>query len=97
MRQAGSGRGWWNGSVELTRRNSLTFRWLNFTQFVQEAVLQDLLRHEIVTEKFGGDTLAVQISALYGRGLDKLQVFFQMIFTNLFFVFLRRQFCSKPN
>jgi translation initiation factor IF-2 len=37
-------------------------------------VLNDLLHHDIVPEKFGGDTLVVEISALYGRGIDKVQV-----------------------
>jgi len=37
-----------------------------------DRVLQELLQHEIVTEKFGGDTLAVEVSALRKTGLDKL-------------------------
>ena len=35
-------------------------------------VLTDLLQHEIVTETHGGDTLAVEVSALKKTGLDKL-------------------------
>jgi len=35
-------------------------------------VLTDLLQHEIVTEAHGGDTLAVEVSALKKTGLDKL-------------------------
>jgi translation initiation factor IF-2 len=35
-------------------------------------VLTDLLQHEIITEEHGGDTLAVQVSALKKTGLDKL-------------------------
>jgi len=35
-------------------------------------VLTDLLQHEIVTEQHGGDTLAVEVSALKRTGLDKL-------------------------
>jgi translation initiation factor IF-2 len=35
-------------------------------------VLTDLLQHEIVTEMHGGDTLAVEVSALKKTGLDKL-------------------------
>ena len=35
-------------------------------------VLTDLLQHEIVTEQHGGDTLAVEVSALKKTGLDKL-------------------------
>ncbi|KAI3415695.1 hypothetical protein GPALN_005287 [Globodera pallida] len=38
-----------------------------------ERIRHDLLHHEIVTENFGGDTLSVELSALYGRGIDKLQ------------------------
>ena len=34
--------------------------------------LTDLLQHEIVTEAHGGDTLAVEVSALKKTGLDKL-------------------------
>ena len=34
--------------------------------------LTDLLQHEIVTEQHGGDTLAVEVSALKKTGLDKL-------------------------
>ena len=41
---------------------------------LQENVLHDLLHHGIVPEQFGGDTLVVQISALHGQGIDKLQV-----------------------
>jgi translation initiation factor IF-2 len=35
-------------------------------------VLTDLLQHEIVTEQHGGDTLAVEVSALKKTGLEKL-------------------------
>jgi translation initiation factor IF-2 len=35
-------------------------------------VLTDLLQHEIVTEAHGGDTLAVEVSALKRTGLDQL-------------------------
>ncbi|MBY0563571.1 MAG: translation initiation factor IF-2 [Hyphomonadaceae bacterium] len=35
-------------------------------------VLTDLLQHEVVTEEHGGDTLAVQVSALKKTNLDKL-------------------------
>lgn len=35
-------------------------------------VLTDLLQHEIVTEAHGGDTLAMEVSALKKTGLDKL-------------------------
>jgi translation initiation factor IF-2 len=35
-------------------------------------VLTDLLQHEIITEAHGGDTLAVEVSALEKTGLDKL-------------------------
>lgn len=35
-------------------------------------VLSELLQYEVVTEEFGGDTLAVQVSALKKTGLDKL-------------------------
>jgi translation initiation factor IF-2 len=35
-------------------------------------VLTELLQHEIVTEAHGGDTLAVEVSALKKTGLDKL-------------------------
>ena len=34
--------------------------------------LTDLLQHEIITEAHGGDTLAVEVSALKKTGLDKL-------------------------
>jgi translation initiation factor IF-2 len=35
-------------------------------------VLTDLLQHEVITEAHGGDTLAVEVSALKKTGLDKL-------------------------
>ncbi|MDA9929883.1 translation initiation factor IF-2 [Alphaproteobacteria bacterium] len=36
-------------------------------------VRSDLLQHEIITEEFGGDVLCVDVSALNGQGLDKLE------------------------
>ena len=36
-------------------------------------VRSDLLQHEIITEDFGGDILAVNVSAHTGEGLDKLE------------------------
>ena len=33
----------------------------------------DLLQHEIITEDFGGDVLCVDVSALTGMGLGKLE------------------------
>ena len=36
-------------------------------------VRDDLLQHEIITEDFGGDVLCVDVSALTGQGLDKLE------------------------
>jgi translation initiation factor IF-2 len=36
-------------------------------------VKNELLQHEVVVEDFGGDTLAVPISAKTGEGLDKLE------------------------
>jgi translation initiation factor IF-2 len=36
-------------------------------------VRSDLLQHEIITEDFGGDVLCVDVSALTGMGLDKLE------------------------
>jgi translation initiation factor IF-2 len=36
-------------------------------------VRSDLLKHEIITEDFGGDVLCVDVSALTGMGLDKLE------------------------
>ncbi|GIR33100.1 MAG: hypothetical protein CM15mP46_0950 [Alphaproteobacteria bacterium] len=33
----------------------------------------DLLQHEIITEDFGGDVLCVDVSAVTGVGLDKLE------------------------
>ncbi len=36
-------------------------------------VKNELLQHEIQVEEFGGDTLAVEVSALKGTGLDKLE------------------------
>jgi len=38
-----------------------------------EKVRQDLLRHELVVESMGGDVLDVEVSALKGTGLDKLE------------------------
>ncbi|MED5304830.1 MAG: translation initiation factor IF-2 [Pseudomonadota bacterium] len=38
-----------------------------------QRVRNDLLQHEIITEGFGGDVLCVDVSALTGRGLDKLE------------------------
>jgi translation initiation factor IF-2 len=38
-----------------------------------QRVRNDLLSHEIVTEDFGGDVLAVDVSAHTGMGLDKLE------------------------
>ena len=36
-------------------------------------VRNDLLQHEIITEDFGGDVLCVDVSAITGQGLDKLE------------------------
>ena len=36
-------------------------------------VRNDLLQHEIITEEYGGDVLCVDVSALSGQGLDKLE------------------------
>ena len=36
-------------------------------------VRNDLLQHEIITEDFGGDVLCVDVSAVTGQGLDKLE------------------------
>ncbi|HEY0522498.1 MAG TPA: translation initiation factor IF-2 [Stellaceae bacterium] len=38
-----------------------------------DRVRQELLQHEIVVEKLGGDVLDVEVSALKGTNLDKLQ------------------------
>lgn len=38
-----------------------------------DKVKQDLLNHEIIVEDLSGDTLSVEISALKGKGLDKLE------------------------
>lgn len=38
-----------------------------------DRVRQELLQHEIVTEKMGGETLDVEVSALKGTNLDKLE------------------------
>ncbi|MGC6484751.1 MAG: translation initiation factor IF-2 [Candidatus Puniceispirillales bacterium] len=38
-----------------------------------QRVRNELLSHEIVTEDFGGDVLAVDVSAHTGQGLDKLE------------------------
>ncbi len=37
-----------------------------------ERVLQELLQHDVQVEAFGGDTLAVEVSATKGTNLDKL-------------------------
>ena len=36
-------------------------------------VRNDLFQHEIITEDFGGDVLCVDVSAISGQGLDKLE------------------------
>ena len=36
-------------------------------------VRNDLLQHEIITEDFGGDVLCVDVSAITGQGLNKLE------------------------
>ncbi|MGB1176233.1 MAG: translation initiation factor IF-2, partial [Candidatus Puniceispirillaceae bacterium] len=36
-------------------------------------VRNDLLQHEIITEEYGGDVLCVDVSAVTGQGLDKLE------------------------
>lgn len=36
-------------------------------------VKQDLLQHEIVTEDFSGDTQAIEVSAITGKGIDTLE------------------------
>ena len=38
-----------------------------------DKVRQDLLQHELVVEEMGGDILNVEVSALKGTGLDKLE------------------------
>ena len=38
-----------------------------------QKVRNDLLQHEIITEDFGGDVLCVDVSAVTGDGLDKLE------------------------
>ena len=38
-----------------------------------QKVRNDLLQHEIITEDFGGDVLCVDVSAVTGTGLDKLE------------------------
>jgi len=38
-----------------------------------QRVRNDLLQHEIITEEYGGDVLCVDVSALTGQGLDKLE------------------------
>ncbi|MEC7495963.1 MAG: translation initiation factor IF-2, partial [Pseudomonadota bacterium] len=38
-----------------------------------QRVRNDLLQQEIITEEFGGDVLCVDVSALTGQGLDKLE------------------------
>ncbi len=37
-----------------------------------DRVMQELTRHEIVPEEWGGDTMAVQVSAKTGAGIDEL-------------------------
>ncbi|CAK5087676.1 unnamed protein product [Meloidogyne enterolobii] len=37
-----------------------------------EQVLNDLLKHDIISEQFGGDTQVVNISALTGQGIENL-------------------------
>jgi len=38
--------------------------------------LNDLLKHDIIPEQFGGDTQVVNISALTGQGIENLLVCF---------------------
>ena len=38
-----------------------------------QKVRKDLLQHEIITEDFGGDVLCVDVSAVTGAGLEKLE------------------------
>lgn len=38
-----------------------------------DRVRQELLQHEIIVEKMGGDTLDVEVSAKTGRGLERLE------------------------
>ena len=38
-----------------------------------QRVRNDLLQHEIITEEYGGDVLCVDVSAITGQGLDKLE------------------------
>ena len=38
-----------------------------------QKVRNDLLQHEVITEDFGGDVLCVDVSAVTGAGLDKLE------------------------
>ena len=38
-----------------------------------DKVYQDLLNHEVVVEKMGGETLAIEVSAIKKTGLDKLE------------------------
>ena len=38
-----------------------------------QKVRNDLLQHEIITEDFGGDVLCVDVSAVTGAGLDRLE------------------------
>ena len=37
-----------------------------------DRVMQELLQHDVQVEAFGGDTLAVEVSAIKGTNLDKL-------------------------
>ena len=43
-----------------------------------DRVLQQLTEHEIVVEKFGGDVVAVPLSALQGEGIDNLLEYVQL-------------------
>ena len=38
-----------------------------------QRVRNDLLQHEIITEEYGGDVLCVDVSAITGQGLDRLE------------------------
>ena len=38
-----------------------------------QRVRNDLLQHEIITEEYGGDVLCVDVSAMTGQGLEKLE------------------------
>jgi translation initiation factor IF-2 len=43
-----------------------------------DRVLQQLTEHEIVVEKFGGDVVAIPLSALQGEGIDNLLEYVQL-------------------